>query len=102
MSSAKTPTSSQKLASIERFVNRSGEMSMTKTVVGILLGLLIGAGCRWFDVPVPSPPKLLGALLVVAMTIGYMATDKLLAARFKDRKTAAVGAAYQSKNPDKP
>jgi hypothetical protein len=52
------------------------------------------------DVPVPSPPKLLGALLVVAMTVGYMATDKLLAARFKDRKTASVG--YHPENPDKP
>jgi len=87
MSSGKTPISSQKLASIERFVNRSGGMSMTKTIVGILLGLLIGAGCRWFDVPVPSPPKLLGALLVVAMTIGYMATDKLLAVKVKAGET---------------
>ena len=60
---------------------------MTKTIVGILLGLLIGAGCRWFDVPVPSPPKLLGALLVVAMTIGYMATDKLLAVKVKAGET---------------
>lgn len=56
---------------------------MTKTVVGILLGLLIGVGCRWFDVPVPSPPKLLGALLVVAMTVGYMATDRVLAAKLR-------------------
>jgi XapX domain-containing protein len=51
---------------------------MTKTLLGIILGLLIGAGCRWFDVPVPSPPKLLGALLVVAMTVGYMALDRVL------------------------
>jgi XapX domain-containing protein len=61
---------------------------MTKSVIGLLLGLCIGVACRWFDVPVPSPPKLIGALLVVAMTVGYIATDKLLAVRFNDRRTA--------------
>jgi XapX domain-containing protein len=75
---------------------------MTKTIVGLILGLLIGVGCRCFDVPVPSPPKLLGALLVVAMTVGYMATDRLLAARSNRSKTASVGSAYRSKTPDKP
>jgi XapX domain-containing protein len=75
---------------------------MIKTIVGLILGLLIGIGCRCFDIPVPSPPKLLGALLVVAMTVGYMATDKLLAAKFVDRKTASVGSVYQPKNPDQP
>jgi len=30
---------------------------------------------------VPSPPKLLGALLVVATTLGYMAMDGMLARR---------------------
>ena len=73
-----------------------------KAIVGLILGLLIGIGCRCFDVPVPSPPKLLGALLVVAMTVGYMATDKLLATRLKNRKTVSVGSAYQPKTPDKP
>jgi XapX domain-containing protein len=63
---------------------------MTKTIIGILLGLFIGAGCRWFDVPVPSPPKLLGALLVVAMTVGYMAADKMIAAAFKGADTATA------------
>jgi XapX domain-containing protein len=61
---------------------------MAKTLAGILLGLLIGAGCRWFDVPVPSPPKLLGALLVVAMTVGYMATDRFLTSKFAVGGTA--------------
>lgn len=52
---------------------------MIKIIAGLVLGFLIGAGCRFFDVPVPSPPKLVGALLVVAMTVGYLATDAFLA-----------------------
>jgi len=52
---------------------------MSKIIPGLLAGLLIGAGCRWFDIPVPSPPKLIGALLVVAMTLGYTLTDRFLA-----------------------
>jgi len=43
---------------------------MIKTIIGLLLGLFIGLACRWFDGPVPSPPKRIGALLVVAMTAG--------------------------------
>ena len=38
----------------------------------------MGGGCRWLEIPVPSPPKLLGALLVVATTIGYMTVDSYL------------------------
>jgi XapX domain-containing protein len=49
-----------------------------KIIAGLILGLLIGAACRLFDIPVPSPPKLVGALLVVAMTIGYIVTDRVL------------------------
>ena len=41
-------------------------------VIGITLGLLSGFICRWFDLPLPAPPKLVGALLVVAMTLGFM------------------------------
>lgn len=61
-----------------------------KIAAGILLGILIGAACRWFDIPVPSPPKFIGALLVVAMTVGYLATDKLIATRFTARGTATT------------
>jgi XapX domain-containing protein len=63
---------------------------MFKVIVGIFLGLLIGVGCRWFDIPVPSPPKLTGALLVVAMTVGYMVTDRLIAARFAAKGPAST------------
>lgn len=46
---------------------------MIAALVGILLGLVIGGLCRYFDVPLPAPPKLVGALLVVAMTLGFLA-----------------------------
>jgi len=49
-----------------------------KIAIGLLLGFLIGVGCRYFDIPVPSPPVLPGALLVVAMTLGYTSTDRVL------------------------
>lgn len=74
---------------------------MTKTIVALILGLLIGIGCRCFDVPVPSPPKLLGALLVVAMTVGYMGADKLLSASFRDRKAPTAELQHQPKILDK-
>jgi XapX domain-containing protein len=52
-------------------------MSMS-ALVGILASLLIGAGCRVFGIPSPAPPKLQGALLVLAMTLGFMLGDRLL------------------------
>jgi XapX domain-containing protein len=63
---------------------------MLKMVVGSVLGLFIGASCRWFDIPVPSPPKLAGALLVVAMTVGYMVTDRLIATKFSTKDPAST------------
>ncbi len=51
---------------------------MLKIALGLLLGFGIGAMTRWFDIPVPAPPKIPGALLVVAMTLGYVATDRWL------------------------
>jgi len=49
-----------------------------KSVFGLLAAFSLGASCRYFDIPVPSPPRLLGALLVVATTIGYMIADHFL------------------------
>ncbi|HWZ46613.1 MAG TPA: DUF1427 family protein [Herbaspirillum sp.] len=45
---------------------------MMALLAGAVLGLLIGAVCRWFDLPSPTPPTPIGALLVVAMTLGYV------------------------------
>jgi XapX domain-containing protein len=47
-----------------------------KILIGLLISFLVGAGCRFFDIPSPSPPVLPGAILVVAMTFGYTLTDR--------------------------
>ena len=52
-----------------------------KFLVGIVLALGIGLGCRWLGIPVPAPPVLQGALLVVAMTLGYQLADRWLGRR---------------------
>jgi XapX domain-containing protein len=49
-----------------------------KVLIGAMVVFLVGAGCRFFDIPVPSPPVLPGALLVVAMTFGYTLADRAL------------------------
>ncbi|MEO8660519.1 MAG: DUF1427 family protein [Bryobacteraceae bacterium] len=49
-----------------------------KLLAGVIISLVVGIGCRVFDIPVPSPPVLPGALLVVAMTIGYSGADRFL------------------------
>ena len=42
------------------------------------IGLTIGVGCRLFDLPLPAPPRLVGALLVVAITLGFIGMGYLL------------------------
>lgn len=49
-----------------------------KLLIGLVLAFVIGAACRIFDIPAPAPPMLTGALLVCAMTGGYMAGDKYM------------------------
>ncbi len=54
---------------------------MAKTVCGVALGVLVGVGCRFFDLPLPGPPAILGAFLAVAMATGYTVTDRVLTGR---------------------
>src|ERR1700722_2820966 len=49
-----------------------------KIVIGLVLSFLIGAGCRYFDIPAASPPVIPGALIVLAMTLGYTSMDRAL------------------------
>jgi XapX domain-containing protein len=46
--------------------------------IGLVLSFVIGAGCRYFDIPAASPPVIPGALIVLAMTRGYTSMDRLL------------------------
>jgi XapX domain-containing protein len=52
---------------------------MSLFLVGVALALGIGVGCRLLDLPLPAPPRLQGALLVLAMTVGFFAGETWLA-----------------------
>jgi XapX domain-containing protein len=41
-----------------------------KSAIGLVLAFAVGFGCRAFGIPSPAPPLVVGALLVMAMTIG--------------------------------
>lgn len=56
-------------------------MSAFKICIGFVVAFLVGASTRWFNLPAPAPPTMIGALLIVAITIGYISTDKYLEAK---------------------
>src|SRR3546814_21103778 len=67
-------------AALRRPVGKDkGSSTMISASIGLILGCLIGVGCRWFDLPLPAPPRVVGALLVVAMTLGFLGADIALA-----------------------
>ena len=49
-----------------------------RVVIGFLLAFLIGSGCRFFRIPSPAPNAILGALLVVTMSLGYRYVEHFL------------------------
>ncbi len=51
---------------------------MIKLGIGLVIAVLVGIGCRWFGLPLPGPPAIMGAAMAVAMAVGYTATDYLL------------------------
>ena len=50
---------------------------MILTMLALAMALCIGIGCRVLDLPLPAPPRIQGALLVLAMTLGFVAGDRL-------------------------
>jgi XapX domain-containing protein len=49
-----------------------------KLFLGFLLAFAIGVGCRLARIPSPAPNAIIGGLLVVSMSTGYVLTDKWL------------------------
>lgn len=52
-----------------------------KITIGLMLAFAVGAGCRATGVPLPAPPVLIGALIVAAMSAGYVVTDRFVRIR---------------------
>jgi XapX domain-containing protein len=46
---------------------------MLPALTGIGLGVAIGAFCRWFDIPAPAPAHIMGGVILIAMTLGFLA-----------------------------
>ena len=62
-----------------------------KTLLGFGLAFLIGVVCRAAGIPLPAPPVIIGALLVVAMTTGYVLTDRYATQRLATQKSRCGG-----------
>jgi len=56
-------------------------MDYRRILIGLLLSFVVGVGCRLLVIPVPSPPVLSGALLVVMMSLGYWLVDRYISKR---------------------
>ena len=50
-----------------------------RLILGFVLAFAIGVVCRVARIPSPAPNALLGSLLVVAMSVGYLAAGRVLA-----------------------
>ena len=64
-----------------------------KIALAILIAFAIGFACGWFEIPAPAPPTLIGAALVMAMSVGYMTGSKM-----RTPATVAPAAAIRSEN----
>jgi len=64
-----------------------------KITIGLLLAVCVGIGCRWFGIPLPGPPAIMGAAMAVAMATGYTATDYFLTRKSNSAPPAAANVA---------
>jgi XapX domain-containing protein len=62
-----------------------------KVALGFVIAFVIGVACRAAELPLPAPPVLIGALLVVAMSTGYVLTDRFAARRAARHRALCAG-----------
>jgi XapX domain-containing protein len=73
---------------------------MTKLLIAFVLAFGIGAFCRWFEIPAPSPPKVPGALLVLAMTLGYVIADYSMQRKDNGKSGATISSSSGATSSD--
>jgi XapX domain-containing protein len=66
---------------------------MIRIAIGFVLSFVIGAGCRYFDIPAASPPVIPGAHIVLAMTLGYSSMNRIVS-----RKDQRLEKAHERKS----
>jgi XapX domain-containing protein len=49
-----------------------------RILIAFIVAFGIGAGSRWANVPSPAPQAIVGALLIVAMSAGWVSADHFL------------------------
>ncbi len=74
---------------------------MARLLIAYVLAFGVGMFCKYFEIPAPAPPVIPGALLVVAMTFGYVVGDKILPKKGGANEPPAISAAAQSGAADK-
>ncbi len=72
-----------------------------KICIGLFLCFVIGGACRYFGLPVPAPPALMGALLIVSMSCGYILVDHYLTRRLATTRNYCAGSAGGGKGKSK-
>jgi len=63
-----------------------------KILIAFIVAFGIGAGSRWTGVPSLAPQAIVGALLIVAMSAGYVSADRLLKRNPSPAVTVVVSA----------
>ncbi len=65
--------------------------SWFRLALGLPVAFAVGFLASLAGIPVPAPPTVLGALVVMAMTLGYRFADRLLVSRPSSSEDVCAG-----------